>query len=67
MAYNTTDDQGTGSAGVVTAFVLVIVGLILGYLVFNYGGFRDDTSSTGSTINIDLPGVSGGGNAQGTQ
>lgn len=62
MAYNTPNEQGTGTTGVLTAFVLVIVGLILGYLVFNYGGFGADR---GSDINVQIPGV--GADVQGTK
>lgn len=61
MAYNSPNEQGTGSTGVLTAFILVIVGLILGYLVFNYGGFR---TGGGTDVNVQLP---GGTDIQGTQ
>lgn len=65
MAYNTTNEPGTGSTGVVTALILVIVGLILGYLVFNYGGFRSNApATTDGGVNIQLP---GGTDAGGTQ
>lgn len=65
MAYNITNEPGTGSTGVVTALILVIVGLILGYLVFNYGGFnRNAPTTTGGAVNVQLP---GGTDAGGTQ
>lgn len=57
MAYNTTNEPGTGSTGIVTALFLVIVGLILGYLVFNYGGFNGNAPATTSGgVNVQLPG-----------